>query len=209
MDSRHEAIERALGYPFPAPARSYLLRDGEAQELDPSAVETAGRVALCAYGSNAAPDVLATKLGPDAEPVAVVRDELKDFDAVYSAHIAAYGSVPATLRHSPGTTIPVFIANVTAEQLERIALTEPNYELETIRGHPTFVSRHGHLLMDGTPVALKRIEARGRTLPALGQREALDHVRSVMRPDLDLESFILEWVAGSIPARPLDGPEAA
>jgi hypothetical protein len=221
MDAQREAIERALGYPFGTPTRSYLLRDGGAVELDPSAAAPGGRIPLLAYGSNASPDVLALKLGRDADPVPVVLAALAGFDAVYSAHVAVYGSVPATLHPSPGTAIPVFIAHVTADQLERIGATEPNYELETLGGiecrpeigeplteAAAYLTRHGPLLVDGRPAALAAIEARGRALSALTQRQALDHVRSLLRPDLELETFILEWVAGRIPARPLDVPEA-
>ncbi len=209
MDPKREAIERALGYPFATPSGSYLLRDGEPLELDHDEPIEGERVGLLAYGSNAAPAVLAAKLGATTDPVPVVAAELAGFDAVYSAHIAAYGSVPATLHASPDTTIPVFVAHVTAGQLERLAATEPNYELEQLGALHAFVSRHGPLLIDGRPAALAPIEARGRSLPALDQRAALEHVREIVRPDLDLESFVLEWVAGRIPAQGLNGPEAA
>jgi hypothetical protein len=209
MDPKREAIERALGYPFEAPSGSYTLRDGKPGELDHEEPIEGERVGLLAYGSNAAPAVLAAKLGAGTDPVPVVAAELAGFDAVYSAHIAVYGSVPATLHPSPGTTIPVFVAHVTPEQLRRVALTEPNYELEELGALRAFVSRHGPLLVGGRPAALARIEARGRSLPELDQREVLEHVRGIVRPDLDLESFVLEWVAGAIPARPLNGPEAA
>jgi hypothetical protein len=209
MEANREAIERALGYPFATPSRSYLLRDGRPEELDLEDVVEGERIGLLAYGSNAAPEVLAAKLGEAAAPVPVVLAELAGFDVVYSAHVAAYGSVPATLHPSEATTAPVFVAHVTPEQLERIAVTEPNYELRQIGALRVFISRHGPLDFDQGPSALSAVKSRGRTLPERSQREAIERARAILRPDLDLESFILEWVAGGIPTRPLNGPEAA
>jgi hypothetical protein len=208
MDLDREAIERALAYPFETPSRSYLLRRGAAEELDHDEAIGGERTGVLAYGSNAAPSVLAAKLGPDAEPVPVILAELAGFDVVYSAHVASYGSVPATLHPSPGTRAPVFVAHLTAGQIERVADTEPNYELRAIGELRVFISRHGPLLIEGGPVALAEIDAPGRSLPALAQREAIEHARSVLRPDLELEEFVLEWVRGSIAPRPLNGAEA-
>jgi len=208
MDTDREAIERALGYPFATPSSSYLLRGGEALELDHDEEIGGERVGVLAYGSNAAPSVLAAKLGARAEPVPVILAELAGFDVVYSAHVASYGSVPATLHPSPGARAPIFVAHLTAEQLDRIVATEPNYELREIGALRVFLSRHGPLLLEGGPVALAEVDAGGRTLPTLDQRGAIEHARSILRPDLDLDEFILGRVAGSIPPGPLDGTEA-
>jgi hypothetical protein len=148
------------------------------------------------------------------EPVPAFRGILFGFDAVYSAHVSAYGAVPATLWPAPGTELPVFVIYLTEEQLEKIAATEPNYERRTLEGAScrlegddsavrpltAYLSRHGPLLRDGAPIALAEVAARGRSLAAIEQREAIDGVRRAVRPHVDLESFIAE--AASSPELP-------
>lgn len=210
--ARREAVERALAYPYGIPSGSYLLAGGRA--LDPAAapVDLSARRALLAYGSNAAPEVLARKLGEDPEPLPVLRAALRGFDVVYSAHVSPYGAVPGTLRRSPGTEVRVFVAYPTEAQLRTLTATEPNYELGTLRGGVCQVegggspagllayrSRHGCLLLGGTEVALEAVEARGRALPAMGQREVLERVRDLHRPGLELERFVAECASGDAP----------
>jgi len=206
-------VERALGYPFSVPPRSFVLVGERTLELGALEVDSSRRIALLAYGSNASPQVLARKLGSAAiDAVPVVRAQLSGFDVVYSAHISAYGSVPATLRPSPGTEAPVYVAYLTPEQLGLISSTEPNYELERLRGllcrletgealseASAYLSRHGCLLVDGSEVALDSVAARGRAFPAMSQRQVLEQVRDLLRPGQDLERFILDCVSGAVP----------
>jgi hypothetical protein len=180
-------------------------RTTEPRAVDPAAIDTRGRTPLLAYGSNAAPAVLARKLGTstDEDPVLAERTTLADFDVVYSAHVSRYGSIPATLHRSPGTRVTAFLVHVTEAQLALISPTEPNYELVGLRnascslegarspsGVVAYLSRHGALLVDDSEVALAEIEPEGRRLPALTQRDALNHVRSLLAPDLSLERFV-------------------
>jgi hypothetical protein len=187
----------------------------------PGDVDLSGRTPLLAYGANAAPEALARKLAsiPDS-PLPVLRAELADFDIVYSAHVSPYGAVPATLHPSPGTSVAVHVIYPDAEQLPLLAATEPNYELTRLRevlcrvetagggeggdGLPTtatlasidaFLSRHGHLVLDSTPVALAAIPARGRRLPSLHEPEVLELVRSHTSPELSLEQFVVGCAA--------------
>jgi len=210
-EKKREVIERALAYPFATPEGSFALVEGEAQDLGAAEVDGSTRVPLLAYGSNAAPVSLCRKLGPGADPLPVIRATLHDFDAVYSAHVASYGSVPATLLRSRGTELAAFVAFPTDEQLERISATEPNYELgamriecrletgeELVEAH-VYLSRHGCLLVSGSAAAVREIAARYRALPAMGQRQVLEHVRDQLRPGQDLEGFILDCVAGEAP----------
>jgi hypothetical protein len=204
MNERSEVVARALNYPYVIHPRSYALVDGRATDLDATAVDLANRVPLLAYGSNAAPEVLARKLAGDHDPAPVLRAALADFDVVYSAHVASYGSIPATLRRSPGTTVSAFVALLTESQLHRIAATEPNYELRELQGlacrldggavlgeMSAFLTRHGCLSIASDAVALAAVEAEGRTLRAMSQAEILDHVRHRLRPDLALERFVV------------------
>jgi hypothetical protein len=211
MEEQSEAVARALGYPYAIPSSSYALVGGAVVELEAAEIDLGGRTALLAYGSNAAPQVLARKLAAAPDPVAAIRTELRDFDVVYSAHVSRYGSVPATLRRSPGTEVRAFVVYLTREQLRLVSATEPNYELASFdrpsctleKGDApaelsAFVSRHGCLVLDGGEVALAEIEARQRRFGALGQPEVLERVRDLLSPHSDLASFIEACVAGSI-----------
>lgn len=187
---REAILKRALTYPYATPERSYLYREGRAEEL-PEDFDLSGRAPLLSYGANAAPEALALKLASlPGEPLPVVRSELRDFDVVYSAHVSPYGAVPATLLESPGTVAPVFVLHPTAEQRALLTATELNYDLVTIGEMHAYRSKHGCLELDGSPVALASIRAQGRTLPELDQAAVLERVRSHIAPALGLEQFV-------------------
>ena len=214
MDEQSEVVRRALDYPYRIPSDSFLQAGARALELDAVEIDLAARIPLLAYGSNAAPEVLARKLAAAPDPVPVVRTDLRDFDVVYSAHVSRYGSVPATLRRSPGTEVRAFVAYLTSEQLELVSATEPNYELARLE-RPScalakgdapaelsvYVSRHGCLLLDGREVALAEIEARNRRFAAMDQREVLRRVRDLLDPGRDLATFVEACAAGAISTR--------
>lgn len=182
---------RALDYPFGIPSRSYALLDGEAVDVDQVEVDVAARSALLAYGSNAAPEVLARKLAAAPDPVPVLRTTLRDFDVVYSAHVSPYGAIPATLARSPGTEVRAFIAYLTEEQLDLVSATEPNYDLARF-DHPSctlergaapaelnvYLSKHGPLSIDGREVALSEIAAEGRHFREMTQRQVQEWARA-------------------------------
>jgi hypothetical protein len=187
---RQAILKRALTYPYATPERSYLYREGRAEEL-PEDFDLAGRAPLLSYGANAAPEALALKLAAlPGEPLPVARSELRDFDVVYSAHVSPYGAVPATIVESPGTVAPVFVLHPTAEQHALLSATELNYDLVRIGEADAFRSKHGCLEFDCSPVALAAIRSRGRTLPELDQRAVLERVRAYLEPELELEEFI-------------------
>jgi hypothetical protein len=181
---------RALDYPFGIPSRSYALVDGAPVDVEQVEVDLAERSALLAYGSNAAPEVLARKLAAAPDPVPVPRTTLRDFDVVYSAHVSPYGAIPATLARSPGTEVRAFVAYLTAEQLDLVSATEPNYDLARF-DRPSctlekgaapaelyvYLSKHGPLLIDGREVALAEIAAEGRHFPEMTQRQVQEWAR--------------------------------
>jgi hypothetical protein len=187
---RDAILRRALTYPYATPDRSYLYRDGGVEEL-PEDFDLSDRTPLISYGANAAPEALAIKLGSLPEvPLPVVRSQLHDFDVVYSAHVSPYGAVPATLLESPGTVAPVFVVHPTREQHALLTATELNYDLVRIGNAQAYRSKHGCLELDGSAVALAAIRSRGRTLPELDEPAVLEHVRSHLQPELELEEFI-------------------
>lgn len=189
-EQREAILKRALTYPYAGPERSYLYREGRAEEL-PENYDLSGRAPLLSYGANAAPEALALKLASlPGEPLPVVRSQLRDFDVVYSAHVSPYGAVPATLLESPGTVAPVFVIHPTPEQRALLTATELNYDLVTVTEMHAYRSKHGCLELDGSPVALAAIRSRGRTLPELDQPAVLERVRAELAPELELEAFI-------------------
>jgi hypothetical protein len=215
MPSRAELLRRALEYPYAAPRQSFLLAGERVLELEATQLDLSGRSPLIAYGSNASPEVLRRKLGPEAEPVPARRAVLEGFDAVYSAHVSVYGAVPATLLPCGPAALPVFVLHLTEAQRATIARTEPNYEPRRLAGalcavegegplaEPTaYVSRHGPLLQRRSPLAVAEIPARGRTFPAAGQRAALEAVRRTVLPGADLETFVAATASDpELPAR--------
>lgn len=201
-------LRRALDYPYAVPERSYLYRDGAAHELPDPGPDLAGRTPLLSYGANSAPEALAWKLASlPGQELPVLRAELEGFDVVYSAHVSPYGAVPATLLESPGTTAPVFVIHPTPEQHALLTASEPNYNLVELpvslamrtktatRQMEGYLSKHGPLELDGSPVALVAVRSVGRTLPELDQPAILERVRANLEPQLSLEQFIRTCIA--------------
>jgi hypothetical protein len=225
MNERNDVLERALGYPYEAPWEPFVQLRHETLAADEIEVDRDERTAMLAYGSNAAPEVLARKLALSDQPVLVLPAWLEDFDVVYSAHISPYGAVPATLQRSPGTRVRVHLVYMTSAQVGLVSATEPNYESaqldgavcrldegETIVGPAAYLSRHGCLLSDETEVALSAVEAEGRLLPARSEGEMLERLRALFCEDDGLETFVLANVtdpalsqarSARLPRRPL------
>jgi hypothetical protein len=196
-------FERARGYPFARPPGSYILR-GETHRLlrDLGPVErestiadfTANRHPILAFGANAAPERLAIKFGhfdDDADrEVLVLTGDLHGLDVGAVPTAPMIGYIPASLFASPGTAVRAALVWVTAAQATQLAWTEATYRfgrLEDARFEVdeaeievedlfAFVSRLGALCIDGAPVALAAVPARGRTSAAHTQVELLDFV---------------------------------
>ncbi len=216
-----ELVRRALAYPYDPPAGSFVQIGERTLPVPPEEVEVEGRRALLAYGANASPEALTRKLGHlPPRPIPVLRIALRGWDVVYSAHITRYGAVPAAVVPSPGTTASVHLVFPDDEQLEAIAATEGrNYRLERLTEFgaeleidgeevaevDAFISIHGPLLVDGSPVALAAIPARDRAFPALTTPAMIDRVRVALSPELTLREFVLGHVehGGRSPLPPL------
>ncbi len=191
-------VAQALAYPYARAAED--VGGGPPADLG-------GRRALLAIGANASPDALAGKLGGAVGEVPSASAWLAGFDVVYSAHVAPYGAIPATLQQSDDTEVDVCTLWVTDRELDLLHPTEGNYRfgrldgielrlrdgsrLETVSA---YLSRHGCLRMDGEEVALAAVPARRRELPALDQHGVLERVRAALAPDRDLSAFVAEQV---------------
>lgn len=202
-----DSVRHALSYPFEIPSRSYVVTGGHYEELPDGAPlpDVAGRRPVLALGSNQSPHQLIRKFKDrDLGPIPVVRGRLHDFDVVYSAHVAAYGSIPATLRHCPRVVVTLFVTWLDAAQEKHMHETEGHaywfvrldgitLRLE-IGGDLTsafvYVGRRGALARNGAPVALVPVKAQNRMWPALGQRQVQAIVRDRLAPGQPLNAFI-------------------
>jgi hypothetical protein len=205
-----ELLRRALAYPYDPPAGSFVQLGARTLPVPPEEIDVEGRRALLAYGANASPEALTRKLAAlEPRPVPVLRVSLRGWDVVYSGHVTRYGAVPAAVLASPGTVASVHLVFPDDEQLAALAATEgQNYRLEQLTDFcaeleiggdgpaeiDAFISVHGPVLLDGSPVALAAIPARDRVFPELTTPEMIDRVRAALHPDLSLREFILHHV---------------
>jgi hypothetical protein len=225
-------LARAVGYPWQRPRGSYLLENGRVRllrnlagaerdrVLDRFTSEAGVRLPVLSIGSNAAPEVLERKFDHFAteedRAVLALSGHLHDFDVGAAAQPTVYGAMPATLFPSPGTAVATALLWVTPAQFTQLAWTELSYRLgrlrsrfeveETAAGFDevlVFVSRFGAFCVDGEPVALAAIPARGRTAAALAQEELLDAVAALaLGPEARAETLvraIFEDTAGLLP----------
>jgi hypothetical protein len=211
---RETALARARGYPYPLPSDSYTWNNGVVGAFDPAA--RSGRTPVLAVGSNQAPDQLTRKFGRDGNsPIPVQRCHVRDFDVVYAAHIARYGSVPAMLQASPGTEVSLFATWLNDEQLAIMNQTE----LDSAHYHfglledvvvtlddgsvmnelHAYIGRRGHLLREGAPVALSTITARDRRYTARDSTVMLSDLRAAfsdtpLAHEGDVDDFIMRMI---------------
>jgi len=201
-------VSHAKAYPFPAPDHSYLYEAGGWQPLI-SGFETEGRTPVLAAGSNQSPEQLARKYGemPDIGSIPAQRGALHNFDVVYAAHLARYGSVPATFEDSPGTIVTVFVLWLTEAQLSRMHETEGNYSYDYLDGAClmldggsmltaayAYTSKIGSLSHEGNCVSIAEITADNRLYSGLTQSEIQAVIRDRLAPGMDLNKFIEQTV---------------
>jgi hypothetical protein len=204
VNERSEVVERALAYPYSAPAGPFVQLGHQTLDPDEIEIDREERSPVLAYGSNAAPKVLSRKLALSDQPVLVVPARLRHFDVVYSAHISPYGAIPATLQRSRGTEVRVHVIYMTDAQIGVVSATEPNYEPRLLEDVDlrledggelseisAYISRHGCLLADGTELALAAVRASGRKLAAIDEAGAMELVRSALCLEDSLETFVL------------------
>lgn len=212
-------LEIAKGYPYDAPANSYLFRDGRAHPLSEATAGDpfAGRWAVLGHGSNRAPGQLARKFAHfagAASEIPVTYVWLDDYDVVYSAHVTAYGAIASNLTHAPGCRVRVALTWLDGRQLERMHETEGAYAFGRLAGATIaadagpdaaqtdihmYLSDHGCLLDAGAPVGIASVRAHGRPHQAVDQIRVQQMVRDKLAGALvgeaDLDRFILHALA--------------
>ncbi|MEY2515365.1 MAG: hypothetical protein QOJ89_2723 [bacterium] len=200
------ALERALSYPWERPAGSFVLRDGDVEQVermergDRRAVVSAfarDRHPLVAFGANGAPSRLQERFvafdDPADRSVLVLTGELHGVDVGAQATPTAFGTMPGVLFASPGTAVRAAVLWLTPPQLTLLTKAELSYRLGRLdRAHFVmdeagvavddlfaYVSRIGALRIDGQPVALAAIPATGRSARAMTQEQLLDVVATL------------------------------
>lgn len=206
MADRLADLERARGYPYPYPGRSFTWNEGSVEAFDPRSTE--GRTPVLAVGSNRSPDQLTRKfLGRGSGPIPVQHGRLREFDIVYAAHLTRYGAVPAMLQHAPGTTVELAVTWLDAAQLEIMHATEGGYHYAVIEAIDLtldeggrmdaihlYVGREGNLMHEGHAIPLAEIAARDRTHRGHSTAEVLELVRRRIAPRSTVEAFILRVI---------------
>ncbi len=205
-----DRIRHAKSYPFEIPERSYVYRRGVVHEFDAHPAPHDGRVPVLAAGSNQSHRQIARKFDdhPSGDVIPSQRGRLHDFDVVYAAHLASYGSVPATFQHSPGTVVSVFVLWLDEPQLARMHGTEGNYTFdhldrvrieldeggEVLNEAYSYSSKIGCFNHDEQCVSLSEIAAIGRRFAQATQPEILGMVRDRLAPGRALDDFVGEQV---------------
>ncbi len=178
--ARASMLARAFHYPYAPPSHPLLFTQGRAAPWahrgvrhDGRMVEVAG-LGLCApilaVGSNASLAVLRRKFG--VRPVQIVQGAVlvRGFARLHSAHIARYGSMPATLAEQPDAFMNVHLQLVQVQHLAALDISEAvgtNYDRVwlpmrlrvswlrlSLEGVWAYVSRHGHARRNGLPMVL-------------------------------------------------------
>jgi hypothetical protein len=204
-----DPVAHAKSYPFPAPDHCFVYEAGAWRKLDDYGFERTGRTPVLAAGSNQSPEQLIRKYGHLREigPIPAERGMLHDFDVVYAAHLAGYGSLPATFQRSPGTIVRVFVLWMTAAQLARMHETEGNYSYDHLTGIRVdfdsgatadeafaYSSKVGCYSQDGQCIALAEIAAENRVFVAKRQTGALEMIRDRLEPGKPLDEFIRDHI---------------
>jgi len=206
-----DPLERALAYPYEAPAHSYLFRGGEAVQSAIGPREREGRIPVLACGSNRTPAPLKRKFAGEADAaIAVERVFLADFDSVYAAHISGYGSIAATLQHCPGTRVELFVTWLPEALMARMHATEgrgafydyvrlDGIALESESGerfdHAYAYAFHaGCLALGGSMAALAGVPAERRRFKALTEADVQAAAQAKLGENGPLEAFVLAAV---------------
>jgi hypothetical protein len=178
-----------------------LLKEPESSSL---------RTPVIAYGSNAAPWVLADKFtrlyGGNQEykgsmVIPVTKATLRDYDVTWLAHVTGGGGLPATISTAPATEVEVWLTWLDAEQLAWMNSSEeigeaggmyslnrmPRAQLSTTgyaldQDPLVYVSCHGALRApNGKAVAIAQIPALRRTMPAKTSIDTLAYTASLLK----------------------------
>jgi len=204
---RAERLALAQSYPFDIPDGSFLFRNNAAHSM-PDVPDLAGRTPVLAIGSNQSPAQLARKFAhaPETE-IPVTRAWLDDYDICYATHVTRYGSIPGNLHPCKNMRVRLSITWLDETQLRVMHATEIVGEsyvyarlnglgLETDTGSRVdaalaYVSLHGVMRIEGSPLGLASMAAERRPYRAAVQNEALAALHDRCGNQDAIEDFIL------------------
>lgn len=205
-ETMNDPVAHAKSYPFPVLGRSYVFRDGVPSDMLDPVFDKTGRTPVLAAGSNQSHEQLARKYAGISKhtEIPIQRGILSDFDSVYAAHLAGYGSVPSTFFPSDGTQVTTYVLWLDDSQLNRMHETERNYTYDHLYDIKVRIEDSDELLSEayaysakvgcighcGKPIALREISALNRKLPSMSQVEILEHIRYRLAPEEPLDVFI-------------------
>mgnify|MGYP003836116889 CR=1 FL=1 len=206
VDIGPEREHAVAGVDRPLPARAVAVEaGGQTIEIDDA-------VALIAAGSNGSTVQLARKWRSrrSARPTLVAPAAIHGAVSVYSAHIAAYGSVPATMHrapsHGPDVRADLHVLLIPAEELGHMNATESlgvNYVLAapdgvsavvddvTVARPLAYVSKRGALALQGEPALLPDTGGAATGYREVAQRDMIARVQRHIGDTGSLEGFIL------------------
>ena len=174
-------------------------------------VDVASRVAVLASGSNAAPARLGDKCGQGAT-VPVLRLDIPDTAAVYSAHVTRYGSIAANRIRHVGSVSSLHIPLLDADQLALVDRSEGSYRrvllADGVPGYDGPVWFHkswrGVLESGGSPIRVEEVPAASH-LGAATQIEVLDYVAVLTATATDGQALSAGVVDGTIDPEAVNG----
>lgn len=157
----------------------------------------AGRVPVLAIGSNSSPSQLDRKFtapifkdsrSPEGT-ILVYRARVPNIDIVYAAHIASYGSLPATIMANTECTANVFITWLTPRQFQQMNRTEgvgtrysicrivsvrcEGVKLDAAYG---YASKYGVAGFGSAPLGLNAFDVEGSRLERVNQLAVWDEL---------------------------------
>ncbi len=200
-------ISKALAYPYPRPLHSFRLRSGNVFPLT-EAPDFTGKTPVIACGSNGSPEQLIRKFTTEAhKDVYVTRALLSGFLCTYSAHLTAYGSIPATIAPFPEHQTDCHVTWLDDEQLRVMHGSEAlgiNYRFSKLdqinlvtEFHPpltsafAYISLHGSLCIEGAPVEVAGISNQTNApIQRMTQAEIQNLTMSYLQTDNTLEDFV-------------------
>jgi hypothetical protein len=178
-----DPISRPLTYPGPLPRESGLLVDEGFLPLREGALDrvlrargrapVAERCPVLAVGSNGSPAQVRRKLAGRAVDVTVpmIYATVSGILAGVSAHVSAYGYVPAAPLVAPGRTGRFIVLWLDEEQLAAVDATEPNYRRTGLPEGATVSIEGDCQLYTGSHGCLT--DGDGAALPLTGQAALL------------------------------------
>lgn len=205
--NKQSRFNNALAYPYPRPQHSFRLTKGEVVPLT-DAPDFSHRTPVIACGSNGAPEQLIRKFPSKVQnDIYVTRALLSGFLCTYSAHLTAYGSIPATIHPFPSHQTDCHVTWLDDEQLSIMHGSEAlgvNYRyskldhihLKTEFHAPlastfAYISLHGSLCIEDAPVEISGINNQPTSpVKRMIQAEIQKSTMTYLQTDYTLEDFV-------------------